>query len=113
MRTGERSIRTAYFLKRRRIQSALRVGKARGRLLAKYRGRERNRVTDLHHKLALQIVKRALEVGASAVALENLRGMRRRIRYSREMNGRLHRWNFRRFQKILEYKAKLHGLSVV
>ena len=38
--THERPIRTAYFLKRRRIQSALKYGKRRRRLLAKYRNRE-------------------------------------------------------------------------
>jgi len=113
IKTGERSMRTAYFLKRRRIQSALKAGKARRRLLAKYRRRERDRVTDLYHKIALHIVGRALEVGASALALEDLRGIRRRIRYSKEMNGRLHRWSFRRFQQILEYKARLAGLNVV
>ncbi|HDM92515.1 MAG TPA: hypothetical protein ENG69_03900 [Candidatus Korarchaeota archaeon] len=85
----------------------------RERLLAKYRRRERNRVKDIYHKLVLWIVGRALQLGVSTVALEDLKGIRRRIRYSREMNGRLHRWSFRRFQQILEYKAKLQGLSVI
>jgi len=31
---------------------------------------------------------------------------------SRELNGRLHRWSYRRFQRILEYQAKLHGINV-
>ncbi len=113
VKTGERSIRTAYFLKRRRIQSALKAGETRERLLVKYRERERNRIADLYHKLALQIVERAIEIGASVVAMEDLKGIRRRIRYSRAMNGRLHRWSFRRFQQILEYKARLAGLNVI
>jgi putative transposase len=29
------------------------------------------------------------------------------------VNGRLNRWSFRRFQKIIEYKARLSGLMVV
>ncbi len=29
------------------------------------------------------------------------------------MNGRLHRWSFRKFQSIIEYKAKLKGVKVV
>ena len=28
------------------------------------------------------------------------------------MNGRLHRWSFRKLQYIIEYKAKLNGLNV-
>jgi len=31
---------------------------------------------------------------------------------SKELNGRIHRWSYRRFQRILEYQAKLHGLNV-
>jgi transposase len=31
---------------------------------------------------------------------------------SKGLNGRLHRWGYRRFQRILECKARLHGLNV-
>ena len=31
---------------------------------------------------------------------------------SKELNGRIHRWGYRRLQRILEYQAKLHGLNV-
>ena len=109
--TRERPIRTAYFLKRRKIQRL--GGKVRLKLLMKYCSRERNRVTDIYHKVANRIVERALEEGVTVVVMEKLRGIRKKIRYTREMNGRLHRWSFRRFQLILEYKAKLFGLNVV
>ena len=36
----------------------------------------------------------------------------RRIRALGELNGRIHRWSYKRFQQILEYQAKLHGLNV-
>jgi len=39
--------------------------------------------------------------------------IRESIRYSVEMNGRLHRWSFRKLQSIIEYKAKLKGVRVV
>jgi len=52
--TGGRAIRTAYFLKRRRLQSKPRLNEKP--LMAKYRGRERRRVEDIYHKLANQIV---------------------------------------------------------
>jgi len=76
-----------------------------------YRKRERNRIRDLYHKLANKIVDIAEKYGG--IALENLRELRERVNYSREMNGRLHRWSFRRLQEIIEYKAKLKGIRVV
>ncbi|ASI99764.1 RNA-guided endonuclease InsQ/TnpB family protein [Thermococcus celer] len=109
--THEREIRTGYFLKRRRIQKKFRAGKKREKLLEKYGGREKNRLNDLYHKIANKIVELAEEYGG--IALEDLTNIRDSIRYSAEMNGRLHRWSFRKLQSIIEYKAKLRGVSVV
>ncbi|MCA6212978.1 IS200/IS605 family element transposase accessory protein TnpB [Thermococcus bergensis] len=109
--THEREIRTGYFLKRRRIQKKLKTGKKRRELLEKYGERERNRLNDLYHKLANKIVELAEKYGG--IALEDLTEIRNTIRYSAEMNGRLHRWGFRKLQSIIEYKAKLKGVSVV
>ena len=50
---------------------------------------------------------------SSAIALENLKNIRKKIKYSRKMNGRLHRWSFRKLQKIIEYKAKMNGIPLV
>ncbi|MBS7611455.1 transposase [Candidatus Bathyarchaeota archaeon] len=41
-----------------------------------------------------------------------MRNIRQR-RKSKEINGRLNRWSFRKFQSRVEYKAKLVGLNVV
>ncbi|WP_042698286.1 RNA-guided endonuclease InsQ/TnpB family protein [Thermococcus sp. PK] len=109
--THEKEIRTGYFVKRRKIQRKLRAGKKREELLEKYGRRERNRLNDLYHKLANKIVELAEKYGG--ITLEDLTEIRDSIRYSAEMNGRLHRWSFRRLQAIIEYKAKLKGVSVV
>ncbi|AFK22581.1 RNA-guided endonuclease TnpB family protein [Pyrococcus sp. ST04] len=109
--THEREIRTAYYLKRRRVQRKIRAGRRREELLEKYGERERNRVNDLHHKLANKIVELAEKYGG--IALEDLTEIRESIRYSAEMNGRLHRWSFRKLQSMIEYKAKLRGVKVV
>ena len=47
------------------------------------------------------------------IALEDLSEIKDSIRYSVEMNGRLHRWSFRKLQSVIEYKAKLKGVRVV
>ncbi|MDK2784094.1 MAG: putative transposase, partial [Thermococcaceae archaeon] len=109
--THEREIRTGYFVKRRKIQKKLKTGKRRRELLEKYGEKERNRLNDLYHKLANKIVELAVKYGG--IALEDLTEIRDSIRYSAEMNGRLHRWSFRRLQSIIEYKAKLKGIKVV
>ncbi|NJE62103.1 RNA-guided endonuclease TnpB family protein [Thermococcus sp. 21S7] len=109
--THEREIRTGYFVKRRKIQRKIRTGKRRKELLEKYGRRERNRLNDLYHKLANKIVELAEKYGG--IALEDLTEIRESIRYSAEMNGRLHRWSFRKLQSLIEYKAKLKGVKVV
>ncbi len=111
-KTRERVIRTAYFLKRKKIQTKIKCRRVKSKVLAKYRDRERNRVLDIYHKIANEIVKVALETN-SAIALENLKEIRKKINYSKELNGRLHRWSFRKFQQILEYKAKLNGIEII
>jgi len=109
--THEREIRAGYFVKRRKIQKKLKAGKRRKKLLEKYGKRERNRLTDLYHKLANKIIELAEKYGG--IALEDLTEIRDSIRYSVEMNGRLHRWSFRKLQSIIEYKAKLKSVRVV
>jgi len=111
IKTHEKTIRTGYFVKRKRIQKKLRAGKKRKVLLKKYGERERNRLRDLHHKVANKIVAFVEKYGG--VALEDLTGIRDAIHYSAEMNGRLNRWSFRALQNIIEYKMKLRGVSVV
>ncbi|RLF67182.1 MAG: transposase [Thermoplasmata archaeon] len=109
--THEREIRTGYFVKRKKIQKKIKAGKRRRKLLRKYGERERNRITDLYHKLANKIIEIAEKYGG--IALENLKNIREHVRYSRELNGRLHRWSFRKLQSIIEYKAKLRGIKVI
>jgi putative transposase len=110
VKTGERAIRTAYFLKRRRMQSQTRLNEKP--LMAKYKGRESRRVVDVYHKVANQIIHKARSEDASTIVLEELTYIRKRRKRSKALNGRLNRWGFRKLQSIIEYKAKLSGLSV-
>jgi putative transposase len=109
--TNEGIIRTRYFLKRRRIQSKIRGRGLRARLLGKYKGRERHRVGEIYYRAAKEIIGKAREVGATVIVMEDL-DLHERDLGSKELNGRIHRWGYRRFQQILEYQAKFHGLNV-
>ena len=108
--TKERAIRTAYFLKRRRVQSKPRLNEKP--ILAKYGRREWRRIKEIYHKVTNEIIKMAKEKRASTIILENLKNIRRRIKRTKELNGRLHRWSFRKLQFIIEYKARLNGINV-
>jgi len=110
--TNEGIIRTRYFLKRRRIQSKIRGRELQRRLLEKYRGREWRRIRETYYKAAKEIINKAKEIGAAVIVMEDLE-IHKKDKGSEELNGRIHRWSYRRFQQILEYQAKLNGLNVV
>jgi len=107
-----RTIHTTHFNIRRNLQKLVKhKPKTAQRLLKKYAGRERAKAKDLCHKISRVIVDFAKQHGFG-ILMEDLNGIRRRIKYGRQMNRRLHTWNFRRLQLYIEYKAKLEGLPV-
>jgi putative transposase len=110
--TNEGIIRTRYFLKRRRIQSRIRGKWLRARLLEKYRSREWRRIKEIYYKAVKRIIDKAKEADVKIIIMEDLKHLNRKDKGSRELNGRIHRWSYSRFQKILEYQAKLCGLHV-
>jgi putative transposase len=108
-----RTIHTTYFNIRRRIQKlAKHKPKTAQRLLKKYSGREERKARDLCHKISREIVYFAKQ-HKLGILMEDLKRIRKRIKYGRILNRRLHSWNFRRLQFYIEYKAKLEGLPVV
>ncbi|MEM3414414.1 MAG: transposase [Thermoproteota archaeon] len=81
------------------------------RLLKKYSGRRKRKTMDECHKIARRIVDFAKQHDLGIV-MEDLKNIRKHISYGRNLNRRLHSWNFRRLQFYIEYKAKLEGLPV-
>lgn len=82
-------------------------------LLKKVSGRERRHVTCVNHVVSKQIVGEALKAGTGAIALEDLTGIRQRIKGGLRVRARLHRWAWRQLQGFIEYKARAAGLRVV
>ena len=112
LETNEGIIRTRYFLKYRKIQSKIRSKQLRRKLFEKYRGREQHRIREIYYKAAKKIINKAKETGATIIIMEDIKHLNRKNKGSKELNGRLRRWSYRKFQQILEYQAKLHGLNV-
>ncbi|WP_259114764.1 RNA-guided endonuclease InsQ/TnpB family protein [Salinibacter ruber] len=71
-----------------------------------------NKITDLLHKLSRKVVEMLLERRVSAVGIGDVRGIRDRMGYGTKMNQRLHQWAYGEFARMIEYKAKLAGITV-
>ena len=100
--------------KREKIQRKLakKLYKMR-KILKKYSGREKRKVEDYLHKVSAIIVSEAVRYNAKIV-MENLKHIRNSANgKSKNIRRRLNRWNFRKLQFFIEYKAKLNGIPVV
>ena len=72
----------------------------------------KGKITDLLHKLSRKVVEMLLERRVSAIAIGDTRGIRDRIDFGSQMNQRLHQWAYGEFARMIEYKAKLAGVTV-
>lgn len=91
---------------RRRLQE--RGTRSARRLLRRRSGRERRFATNTNHVIAKHLVRRAERTGRG-IALEDLKGIRGRIRAPRSQRGALHSWAFAQLQELIRYKAQLAG----
>jgi IS605 OrfB family transposase len=82
------------------------------RCLQKVSGKERRYVKETNHVVSKQIVKEAVDLGAKIIVLEDLTNIRKRIKGSKRMRSRLHRWSWHELQQFIEYKAKANGIDV-
>ena len=73
-----------------------------------------NKITDLLHNLSRKVVEMLLERRVSAVAIGDVRGIPTAVGmgYGKRMNQRLHQWAYGEFARMIEYKAKLAGITV-
>ena len=99
--------------KREKIQKKLTKKPIKMRkILKKYSGREKRRIEDYLHKVSAIIVSEAVKYNAKIV-MENLKYIRNSVNgKSKSIRKRLNRWNFRKLQFFIEYKAKWNGLNV-
>ena len=103
--------RDQFLAKRRALQSN--GSQSAKQLLKKISGKEGRRMRQINHELSKEVVQEAIERNASTIVLENLTNIRKRIKTGKRMRTRLHRWGFRQFQMLVEYKAEAKGLSVM
>lgn len=86
--------------------------KSAKRLLKKRRFKESNFARNTNHVISKRIVENAQRTNR-AIAIEELGGIRSRIRARKRQRTRLHSWAFAQLGSFLEYKAKLTGVVLV
>ena len=86
--------------------------KSARRLLKKRTKREANFARDTNHVISKSIVRTAKRTNR-AIAIEELGGIRSRVRARRRQRTKLHSWAFAQLGFFLAYKAKLFGVPLV
>lgn len=102
---------------RRRQQRLRRRLQAKGtqsarRLLARRRKRETRHAANVNHVIAKTIVTEAARTGRG-IAVEDLTGIRDRVRLRKPQRVTLSSWSFHQFGAFLAYKARRAGVPLV
>jgi putative transposase len=74
--------------------------------------REARAVKDTNHRIAKQLVATAERTGRG-IGMEDLAGIRDRVRPTAAQRGELNTWSFHQLQEFIAYKAKRAGVPVV
>ncbi|MFB7707519.1 RNA-guided endonuclease InsQ/TnpB family protein [Streptomyces sp. NPDC056105] len=82
------------------------------RRLRKRRRKEARRARDINHKIAKHVVAEAERTGRG-IALEDLTGIRARVRLRKPQRAALHFWAFAQLGAFIAYKARKAGVAVV
>ncbi len=86
--------------------------KSAKRLLRTRRVKERRFASHVNHAIAKDVVAKAKRT-LSGIGLEDLKGIRERIKASRPQRRELHSWAFGQLRAFIEYKARKEGVEVV
>ncbi|GAB3996190.1 RNA-guided endonuclease TnpB family protein [Glycomyces albus] len=74
--------------------------------------KEARHATHINHKVSKEIVSVAERTGRG-IALEDLEGIRERVRLTRSQRGRISQWPFHQLALHIGYKAKRAGVTVI
>ncbi|MGN9847582.1 RNA-guided endonuclease InsQ/TnpB family protein, partial [Nonomuraea sp. H19] len=95
---------------RKRLQA--KATKSAKRLLKLRRRKEARFAANINHVIAKQTVTEAERTG-KGIALEDLSGIRDRVRLRKPQRVTLHSWSFHQLGSFLAYKARRAGVAVV
>jgi IS605 OrfB family transposase len=95
---------------RRRLQA--KGTKSARRLLARRTRKEARHAANVNHTISKSIVTEAARTGRG-IAVEQLTGIRDRVRLRKPQRVTLHSWSFHQFGSFLAYKARRAGVPLV
>lgn len=81
-------------------------------LLKRRNRRERRHAANVNHIISKTIVATAERTG-HGIALEDLSGIRDRVRLRKDQRAQLHSWSFHQLASFVEYKARRAGVPLV
>lgn len=97
---------------RLRAKLQAKATKSAKRLLKRRARKETRYASGVNHKISKEIVSEAERTGRG-IALEELGGIRERVRLTRSQRGRISTWPFHQLGRYIAYKAKRAGVPVV
>lgn len=103
-------VRHRYHRIRRKLQK--KGTKSAKRLLKKRAGKEKRFANDVNHCVSKAIVKKAKRT-KRGIALEDLTGIRERVRLRKSQRMQLHSWSFADLRLKMTYKAEMYGVRLV
>ena len=103
-----------YRKRQQRLRARLQAKKtcSARRLLRKRRRKEQRFAADLNHQISKCIVAEAQRTGCG-IAVEQLGGIRARVRLRKPQRAMLHSWAFAQLGGFLAYKARIAGVAFV
>ena len=100
-------MRRHYAYLRKKLQTSKKI-----KAVKRINDKEQRIMRDIDHKLSHDIVETAVAHNVKVIKLEQLQNIRSTTRTSRKNNHGLHTWSFYRLTQLIEYKARLAGISV-
>ena len=67
---------------------------------------------DAEHKITSRFISDCIKAKADTIVIGKLKGIRKRVKFSKQSNQKVHQWAFARLQSMICYKAELAGLKV-
>ncbi len=109
---SSRTMNTVRYRQRRLRTKLQKRGTKAARRLKQLAGQERRFARDVNHTISKRLVETA-ERTKRGIALEDLKGIRTRVRARRQQRAQLHSWSFFQLRCFIGYKAQRAGIPVV